>query len=68
VGNFDDALRGLMPNYTYKCLACGRELTLNRPIADRDNPGVNCTCSGEIVRIPDAPVGKVIGGTPKFHK
>ena len=57
-----------MPNYTYRCKSCDREMVLNRPIADRDTPGVNCLCAGEIVRVPDAPDFKVQGGTPKFHE
>lgn len=59
-----------MPNYTYKCTSdiCQRTMELVRPIAERDSPGVQCLCGHDIVRVPDAPFGKVVGGTPKFHK
>lgn len=57
-----------MPGYTYRCEQCGKELYLLRSIAERDTPEVRCTCGGDIQRAPDAPVGKVQGGTPRFHK
>lgn len=57
-----------MPNYSYKCVSCGKPMELVRPILERDEPGVGCVCGSEIVRVPDAPVGRVQGGTPKFHK
>lgn len=57
-----------MPTYTFQCQDCGRTMTLLRPIAERDDPGVNCTCGGTIVRVPDAPDFSVKGGTPRFHK
>lgn len=57
-----------MPRYTYGCKVCGREVLLLRPIAERDNPEVGCTCGGELERKNDAPDFNVKGGTPKFHE
>lgn len=58
-----------MPTYTYKCKQCGKQVTLVRPIVERDEPQVNCLCGGKIERVPDAPMGvKVQGGTPRFYK
>lgn len=56
-----------MPNYTYVCEDCHRAVILNRGIADRDEPGVQCLCGGKLHRTPDAPEFTVKGGTPKFH-
>lgn len=57
-----------MPRYTYVCQACGQSIVLIRPIAERDTLEVGCTCGGSIIRVPDAPEVKVVGGTPRFHK
>lgn len=59
-----------MPTYTYQCIDkdCGRKITLLRPIAERDSPGVNCLCGCSVTRVADAPDFNVKGGTPKFHK
>lgn len=67
MGSFNEAVRA-MPTYTFKCEQCDRTMTLQRPIAERDDPGVNCICGGIISRVPDAPDFKVQGGTPRFHK
>lgn len=57
-----------MPNYSYRCTNCGRTCVRNRPIAERDNPGVNCICApkpgqpiSKLERVPDAPSFKVNG-------
>ncbi len=66
---FDDSLceEDEMPTYTYTCKSCGKTLTLLRSIAERDVPGVNCLCGGEIERTADAPDFSVKGGTPRFY-
>lgn len=55
-----------MPSYTYQCVKCGRPIVLVRPIADRDDPQVNCVCGQPVERRPDSPAFGVQGGTPRF--
>jgi putative FmdB family regulatory protein len=54
-----------MANYTYRCVACGREVILNVPMDERDNDDVGeceiCGCP-ELKRQLDKPNWKVRDG------
>lgn len=50
-----------MPRYSFACASCARVMVLNRPVADRDDPQVDCLCGGRLVRQVDAPAFAVKG-------
>jgi putative FmdB family regulatory protein len=48
-----------MPTYTYRCLACGLELTAVHSMAGPARE--ECTCGGRLRRVYDAPAVRIKG-------
>jgi putative FmdB family regulatory protein len=62
-----------MPTYTFRCLRCRAVFERQRTIAERNDVEMCPRCNGDdnyglLKRIPDAPVGRVQDGTPRFYK
>ena len=55
-----------MPTYEYECRRCGHRQEQTRRIAERDLCPP-CTCGARTRRLQAAPMGRVVGGTPKSN-